>query len=233
MSEAQSILIVEDEEPIRQGLISLFVYHGYQVEAVTDGESGLSRAKSGKFDLIVLDVMLPKRDGFSVCHELRLAKLRTPIVMLTARTSEDDIINGLQLGADDYVTKPFSVREFLLRVQAILRRTSAPPVETIELRDHMRIETANLEGTGPGGRVVFTHREIEILKYLLSKAGCAKTRDDLLVNVWGYSSGAEFDTRTVDIHVAKLRKKIEPDPKNPVFLVTVRTLGYQLRPDGV
>ncbi|MEQ1878960.1 MAG: response regulator transcription factor, partial [Bdellovibrionia bacterium] len=169
MNESQSILIVEDEEPIRQGLISLFVYHGFKVTSVTDGEAAIETARGGNFDLIVLDVMLPKKDGFTVCHELRAAKLTVPIIMLTARTSEDDIVNGFQLGADDYVTKPFSVRELLSRVQAILRRTKGPPVETIEIGTRLKITAANLEGVNDGKRILFTHREIEILKYLLAE----------------------------------------------------------------
>lgn len=231
MDRKFSVLIVEDEEPIRNGLVDLLVYHGYQVEAVGDGISGLARASTGEFDLVVLDVMLPGKDGFSVCSELRKAKPEQLIIMLTAKTTEDDIILGLSSGADDYVAKPFSVRELVLRIEAVLRRSKKAKraAQEILVGDQLVINTANLIGkTASGSEIVFTRREVEILQHLLENPDRPVSRGELLDEVWGYARAQNIETRTVDIHIAKLRKKIEPNSKEPVFLVTTRGEGYQL-----
>ncbi|RIL04689.1 MAG: DNA-binding response regulator [Proteobacteria bacterium] len=227
------ILIVEDEQAIREGLVDLLVYHGYQVEALADGKQGLSRALEEEFDLVVLDVMLPGKDGFSICEELRKARPEQLIIMLTARTSEEDIVSGLSLGADDYIAKPFSVRELVLRVEAILRRGKKVTLgeRTILVADGMEIDTKTLVGVKCGSserKVEFTRREVGILQYLLKHRDRPVPRGELLDEVWGYKRAEAIETRTVDIHIAKLRRKIEPDPKNPRFLVTTRGEGYQL-----
>ncbi|HEU4617425.1 MAG TPA: response regulator transcription factor [Gammaproteobacteria bacterium] len=223
------ILVVEDEAAIRDGLADLLVYHGYEVDAVGDGRAGLEKALSGRYDLVLLDVMLPGRDGFSICDAVRQADREQPIIMLTAKTSDADIVNGLALGADDYVAKPFSVAELVLRVKAVLRRarTGLPQAALIRL-EGVEIDTLNLAGTRSGERVEFTRREIEILQYLHSNAARPVSRAELLTRVWGYDRNADIETRTVDIHIAKLRRKIEPDPKEPRNLVTVRGAGYRL-----
>jgi DNA-binding response OmpR family regulator len=227
--EGQQILIVEDEMAIRIGLTDALVYHGYRVTAVADGETGLEKALTGTFDLVLLDVMLPGIDGFRICDEIRKVDRSQPIIMLTAKTTDDDIITGLTLGADDYVAKPFSVAELVLRIQAVLRRASGEPRETrVSLAGGAELDLVNLSGSLQGEAVAFTRREAEILEYLCRHAERPVSRDELLNKVWGYDRHAGIETRTVDIHIAKLRRKIEPDPKEPQALVTVRGAGYKL-----
>jgi two-component system response regulator RegX3 len=224
------ILIVEDEAAIREGLTDVLVYHGYRVDAVADGNEGLSKALSGRYDLILLDVMLPGRDGFSICEEIRKVDRDQPIIMLTAKTSDEDIVNGLTLGADDYVAKPFAIAQLVLRVKAVLRRSRVTQelAAKIVLHGDVEIDTRNLSGRRGSEALAFTRREIEILKFLLSNAERPVSRAELLTRVWGYDRTADIETRTVDIHIAKLRRKIEPDAKEPRNLVTVRGAGYRL-----
>ncbi len=235
MSQKLRVLIVEDEEPILQGLIDVFVYHGYDVEAVRDGAEGLQRATSEKFDLIILDVMLPSEDGFSICNKIRQRDRKQAIIMLTAKTSEEDIITGLTVGADDYVAKPFSVRELVLRAEAVLRRSDKVKKleRTMQVAGLIEIDTLDLSGRrldDPRNELIaFTRREIEILQFLRDHADRPVSREELLEEVWNYDRAAWLETRTVDIHIAKLRRKIEKDPKQPTILVTVRGEGYQLR----
>ena len=225
------ILLVEDEEAIRTGLVDVLVFHGYDVVAVADGSAGLARALAEPFDLLILDVMLPGLDGFSICNEVRKTDRDVAIVMLTAKTSDEDIINGLTLGADDYVGKPFSVRQLMLRVEAVLRRfrkhQDLPRKLTI---GRLVIDLANLNGARPEDKepIDFSRREIELLCYLHSHSARPVTREELLDQVWGYARANNIETRTVDIHIAKLRKKIELDARNPAHLVTVRGEGYRL-----
>lgn len=230
MSKAAQILIVEDEAAIRAGLTDALVYHGYTVHAVGDGKEGLERALTGRFDLILLDLMLPGMSGLDVCEEIRKVDRRQPIIMLTARTSDEDIIAGLSLGADDYVAKPFSVAQLVLRIRAVLRRSRADlDGETVlELGDGLSIDLENLTGQRGDETLAFTRREIELLRYLDANRERAVSREELLNKVWGYARDAGIETRTVDIHIAKLRRKIEGDPKTPVHLVTVRGAGYRL-----
>ncbi|MCB0322865.1 MAG: response regulator transcription factor [Bdellovibrionales bacterium] len=232
MAEKLTLLLVEDEEAILQGLIDVFVYHGYEVDAARDGAEGLQKARSGRYDLIILDVMLPNVDGFTICNEIRMADGRQPIIMLTAKTTDEDIINGLSLGADDYVGKPFSVRQLVLRVEAVLRRSDKiKRLERELVLGPLTIDTANLVGhtpTQPGTAIPFTRREIDLLRYLLEHSERPVSREELLEEVWGYARASQVETRTVDIHVAKLRRKIEADPKNPSVLMTVRGEGYRL-----
>jgi DNA-binding response OmpR family regulator len=224
------ILIIEDETAIRTGLVDALVYHGFGVESEADGRRGLDQALSGKFDLILLDIMLPGIDGFTICDEVRKVDRRQPIIMLTAKTSDDDIITGLSLGADDYVAKPFSVAQLVLRIKAVLRRASigVDSERIIELEEWIRIDLENLTGTNGESEVAFTRREADLLRYLHANNDRPVSRDELLNKVWGYDRNAAIETRTVDIHIAKLRRKIEPDPQTPRFLVTVRGAGYRL-----
>jgi two-component system response regulator RegX3 len=224
------ILVVEDEAAIRNGLTDLLVFHGYQVDAVADGNDGLQKALSGQYDLLLLDVMLPGRDGFAICDAVRKADREQPIIMLTAKTSDEDIVNGLALGADDYIAKPFSIAELVLRVQAVLRRsgTGMALAAQILLSGDIEIDTRNLSGRRGAEALAFTRREIEILQYLKLHADRPVSRDELLTRVWGYDRTAEIETRTVDIHIAKLRRKIEPVAGEPCNLITIRGAGYRL-----
>jgi len=230
MPRKTRLLIVEDEIAIRTGLTDLFVFHGYEVEAAADGREGLRKALGGGYDLLLLDVMLPGVDGFEICNRVRAADPEQPIVMLTAKTSDEDIVRGLTLGADDYVAKPFSVTQLVLRVQAVLRRarTVQEDLALIRLGNGFEIDTRNLSGRRGAETLAFTRREVELLKYLAANAERPVPREELLHRVWGYARGADIETRTVDIHIAKLRRKIEPDPAEPRHLVTVRGAGYRL-----
>lgn len=230
MSSKLRILVVEDEAPIREGLEDVFVYHGYEVDSVADGEEGLAKALTGLYDLVLLDVMLPKLNGFEVCNRIREQDREQAIIMLTAKSTDDDIVHGLKLGADDYVAKPFSVTQLVLRVQAVLRRarTGGQPNQTLLLGKDVEIDLANLSGTLGGEAIAFTRREVEILAYLAENHERPVSRDELLNKVWGYARNVDLETRTVDIHIAKLRRKIEPAPAQPRYLVTVRGAGYRL-----
>src|SRR5688572_10812196 len=224
------ILVVEDEAAIRDGLADVLVYHGFRVDAVGDGRDGLQKALSGQYDLLLLDVMLPGRDGFAICDEVRKGDRDQPIIMLTAKTSDEDIVNGLALGADDYIAKPFSIAQLVLRVKAVLRRSrlGLEQAAQITLAGDVEIDTRNLSGRRGDEPLTFTRREIEILQYLHTHAERPVSRDELLTRVWGYDRTAEIETRTVDIHIAKLRRKIEADAKEPRHLLTVRGAGYRL-----
>jgi len=224
------ILVVEDEAAIRDGLADVLVYHGYTVDAVGDGRAGLKQALSGQYDLLLLDVMLPGRDGFAICDEVRKVDRDLAIIMLTAKTSDEDIVNGLSLGADDYIAKPFSVAQLVLRVKAVLRRSRAlaEAAAQIKLAGDVEIDVQNLSGRRGKESLTFTRREMEILEYLQRNSQRPVSRDELLTRVWGYDRSADIETRTVDIHVAKLRRKIEVDAKEPRSLITVRGAGYRL-----
>lgn len=230
MQHKPTLLIVEDEPAILQGLIDVFIYHGYAVDAATDGEDGLRKALNGDYALLLLDVMLPKLDGFNVCNKIRAQNPELPVIMLTAKSSEEDIITGLTLGADDYVAKPFSVRALVLRVESVLKRTRKLPQQQalLEIGPHLKIDTANLVQIDSIVPLRFTRREIDILQYLQVHPERPVSREELLEKVWGYRQADSIETRTVDIHIAKLRRKIEPDPKLPRYLVTLRGEGYRL-----
>jgi two-component system response regulator RegX3 len=224
------ILIVEDEEAIRAGLRDVLIFHGYDVDCTADGNAGLDKALGGGFDLILLDIMLPGIDGFEICNRIRSQDRDQPIIMLTARSSDEDIIQGLSLGADDYVAKPFSVAQLVLRVQAVLRRSRIAVELDHQLRlgDSIEIDSRNLCGHRHGQALSFTRREVEILQYLKANSERPVSREELLNRVWGYARHLQLETRTVDIHIAKLRRKIEPDPAQPRYLLTVRGAGYRL-----
>ena len=233
MKEKLRILVVEDEAAIRTGLIDVLVYHGYDADGVADGRDGLQRATTGKYDLVVLDVMLPNVSGFDICEAIRKRDRDQPIIMLTARVADDDIVRGLSLGADDYVAKPFSIAQLLLRIEAVLRRSRVviERANRIRLGD-LDIDTRNLSGMRGDRTIPFTRREMDVLEFLHANATRCVSRDELLNAVWGYAKHADLETRTVDIHIAKLRRKIEVDPKEPVHLITVRGAGYRLTTDG-
>jgi len=219
------ILIVEDEPGIAFGLESDLQTEGYEVAVVGDGAEAVRRAGTEAFDLILLDVMLPHKDGFEVCRELRQAGLPTPIVMLTAKTGEVDKVLGLDLGADDYVTKPFSPRELIARVKALLRRAE-PPADAPRILEigKLAIDPASYRVSHSGKPVPLSTLEFRLLYYLASRPNRVFTRDQLLDAVWGTD---RFVTpRSVDVYVRRLREKIEADPENPLHLKTVRGAGY-------
>jgi DNA-binding response OmpR family regulator len=229
MKAKPGLLIVEDEEAILVGLTDVFIYHGFKVDAAGDGRDGLQKALSGQYDLIILDVMLPFIDGFTLCNKIRERDRDQPIIMLTAKSSEEDIITGLTLGADDYIAKPFSVRELVLRVESVLKRSrKLIRQERLLQIGGITIDTVTLLQSDAPEPLAFSRREIDILHYLNHHADRPVSREELLEAVWGYKQASAIETRTVDIHIAKLRRKIEPDPKIPRYLVTLRGEGYRL-----
>ncbi len=233
MNRQIRVLVVEDEEAIREGLIDVLVFHGYDVDSAAEGPEGLDKALTGRFDLILLDIMLPGLDGYEICERIRAKDRYQPIIMLTAKSSDEEIIHGLKLGADDYVPKPFSIQQLVLRVEAVLRRSQVgqEQARTLSVGD-VEIDTENLSGKNGDEEIAFTKREIEVLCFLAENADRPVSRDELLARVWGYARGLEIETRTVDIHIAKLRRKIEADPKEPQVLITVRGAGYRLVTGG-
>jgi DNA-binding response OmpR family regulator len=228
---APRILLVDDEDAIQTLLSYPLRKDGYEVVQATDGRQALARFGEGTFDLVVLDVMMPRVDGLEVCRRLR-ARSTVPIIMLTAKAEEIDKVLGLELGADDYITKPFSVREFRSRVKAALRRAGMSRSEDggeeapLEV-DGLRIDPAKRAVTVRGTGVSLTFVEFEILAALAATPGRVFTRETLLTRIWGDS--AYRDPRTIDVHIRHLREKIEADPKHPEFLLTVRGVGYRFR----
>jgi DNA-binding response OmpR family regulator len=219
------ILIVEDDPAMSVALRDGFEFEKYGVEMAADGEEGLRLANRGEHDLMILDVMLPKKSGLDVCREIRKSGTRTPIIMLTARGQEIDKIVGLKLGADDYVTKPFSFMELLARVEAVLRRTSrAATIEEYAFGD-VTLDFRTYQATKATMPLDLTPREFRILRYFIDHAGEVVTRESLLNHVWGYDSSAF--TRTVDTHMARLRHKVEDVPSEPRHLITVHRSGYK------
>jgi len=222
----QRVLIVEDDQAMAVALHDGFEYEGYAVLIARDGASGLRLASERGWDLIILDVMLPKLSGFDLCKQLRSAGRDTPIIMLTARGQEIDKVLGLRIGADDYVTKPFSFMELMARVEAVLRRTTKRPEtkESYQFED-VTLNFHTLEATKGGSALPLSHREFQILEYFIAHRGETVTREQLLEAVWGYD-GFPL-TRTVDVHIAKLRQKIEDTPSNPRSIITVHRIGYK------
>jgi len=218
------ILVVEDEPPLALGLEDDLKLEGYEVEVARDGETASRRAREQSFDLIILDVMLPRKDGFEVCRELRRAGLRMPVILLTAKTQESDKVLGLELGADDYVTKPFSPRELRARVKAALRRAAGEIPEIYRFGD-VEVDFTRCELRVAGKAVETTPTEFKLLAAFIRHRGHTLSRDKLLDEVWGRET---FVTdRAVDTHITNLRKKIEPKPSQPQFLISVRGMGYR------
>lgn len=218
------ILIVEDEPAISYGLEMDFKKEGYEAEVVEDGETGLRRATEGEFDLVVLDVMLPKKDGFEVCRELRLGGIHTPILLLTARSQEAEKVIGLDLGADDYVTKPFSPMELRARVRALLRRRAQESTEPCRFGD-AEVDWTRGEVRRGGQVVETTPLEFQLLCTLVKNRGRVMSRDRLIDAVWGV--GTAVSQRVVDNYIVTLRKKLEPEPGAPRYLINVRGQGYR------
>ena len=220
------ILIVEDEPDMVLGLKDNFEFEGYEVVTAPDGASGLERARAQKPDLIVLDIMLPKVSGLEVCKTLRSEGVQTPILMLTARGQEIDKVVGLELGADDYVTKPFSIREVLARVRAILRRSEGGAKRLARYRfADVELDFETYAATKGGVALDLSPREFDLLRYLIERKGETVTRDSLLEDVWGYDSYPS--TRTVDTHIAKLRAKIGDSGSEPKYILTIHGAGYK------
>lgn len=222
------ILIVEDEPQMRLGLKDNLEFEGYEVEFAEDGQTGLQKIFWQAYDLIILDVMLPKLSGFDVCKAAREKGVKTPILMLTAKGEEIDKVLGLELGADDYVTKPFGLRELLARIKAILRRKSdlPSPAEVKFLIGQLEVNFKTFEAFRDRQSVSLSHREFEVLKFLWQNQNQTVSRDQLLTEVWGYD---EFPTtRTVDNFIVRLRQKIEADPAHPRHILTVHGVGYKL-----
>jgi DNA-binding response OmpR family regulator len=224
---AAAVLVIEDEPHMQFLLSENLKLEGYSVRTASEAENGLVELDRRSFDLLIVDVMLPRMSGLEFCRQVRARGLRTPIIMLTARAEETDRILGLDLGADDYVTKPFSVRELLARVRAQMRRTMAQPESRDEFAfGDIRVNTRNRLVTRRGQRIEMSNREFDLLRYFLAHRGEVVSREQLLRDVWGYNQVVV--TRTVDNFVAKLRCHVEPKPQDPRDLVTVHGSGYQL-----
>jgi two-component system alkaline phosphatase synthesis response regulator PhoP len=225
---AHRVLLIEDEPGLVLALTDLLVAEGYQVETTPNGQTGLTMAGEGRFDLIILDVMLPGKNGFDVCRDLRQKGIATPILMLTARGQLTDKVVGLKLGADDYLTKPFEPLELLARLEALLRRNpagaSSKPLEIFRFGP-VEVDFRSTEVRRHGQSVEMSAREFALLKFFIEHRGATLPRQQLLQEVWDYD--AEVVTRTVDMHVALLRQKLEEDAKNPRYFLTVRGYGYK------
>jgi DNA-binding response OmpR family regulator len=218
------VLVVDDDLTVREVVVSYLRAHRHEVVEAADGEEALRSVKERTPDLVVLDLMLPGIDGLEVCRRLRLQG-EIPVIMLTALGSETDRVAGLELGADDYVTKPFSPRELALRVDSVLRRVDAVPASPPVLTDgDLVLDTTRHEALRGGAPLALTGREFDLLRFLIAHPGVAYSRDDLLQQVWGWSVG---DSSTVTVHVRRLREKVEPDPTRPERLVTVWGVGYR------
>jgi len=221
----EAILIIEDDPAMRRGLKDNFAFKGYKVRTAHDGESGLNEALNAKPDLIILDIMLPGINGYEICRLIRAEGFDVPIIMLTAKGQESDIILGLNLGADDYVTKPFNIQELLARVNAFLRRRRQQEIRLFKFGDF----SLNLDSRQLMHRekeeVVLTPKEFGLLALFVKRAGCALTRDEILKHVWGYD--ILVTARSVDRCVNTLRNKIERNPEAPIFIKTIRDVGYR------
>ncbi|MBN2473674.1 MAG: response regulator transcription factor [Pirellulales bacterium] len=228
------ILTIEDDPPIRRGIVDALRFAGYDTLEAPDGEIGLEMALRQEFDLLLLDLVLPKRDGLEILDQVRRLRPTLPIIILTARGEEADRVRGLRDGADDYVVKPFSVKELLARVEAVIRRSPERPdhVPQISIPDG-RIDLARREVRFQDGRrVELSEREVELVHYLAANSGRAIARDELLANIWRISPRG-VSTRTIDMHIARLREKIEKDAGRPAVILTVRGKGYMVANESI
>jgi two-component system, OmpR family, alkaline phosphatase synthesis response regulator PhoP len=221
------VLLVEDEPGLQLALTDRLVAEGYRVETAEDGNTAVQRATGEPFDVILLDVMLPGRDGFDVARTVRQQGVRTPILMLTARGQVVDRVVGLKLGADDYLTKPFEMVELLARIEALLRRAPASSGVSLERFQFgtVLVDARKAEVSKDGAPVDLSAKEFHLLRYFIEHRGATLSREELLTDVWGYHSTPS--TRTVDVHVAWLRQKLEPNPRVPQYILTVHGLGYK------
>lgn len=222
------IFVADDELNMRKGLQDNLEFEGYEVEIAADGDEALEKIKKSTYDLIILDVMMPKMSGFDVCKTARKIGIETPIILLTAKGEEIDKVLGLELGADDYVTKPFSLRELLARIKAIMRRSENKITKEgiFEKIGSLNVNFSAYSANSNGREMSMSHKEFEILNYLWKKRNSTVSRDDLLNEVWGYEESPT--TRTVDNFILRLRQKIERDPNNPKIILTVHGVGYKL-----
>jgi DNA-binding response OmpR family regulator len=225
---SRKILVIEDDAAIRQGIVDALGFAGCETLEAGNGRDGLDMALKFSYDLLLLDLILPGKDGLEILRELRESRPTVPVIVLTARGAESDRVRGLKLGADDYVVKPFSVKELLARIEAVLRRSPGRPLDVAEVAiPGGKVDLARREVVfASGKRVELSERETELLRYLASHGGRAVAREELLGHVWRVDPGAE--TRTVDMHVARLREKLRDDPIEPDVIVTVRGKGYML-----
>ncbi|MGA6984305.1 MAG: response regulator transcription factor [Candidatus Sulfotelmatobacter sp.] len=221
----EKILLVEDDDAIRMAISDRLESEGYVVQSAADGEAGYSEALRNSHDLLILDVMLPKKSGFDICRDLRGAGLNVPILMLTARGQVVDKVVGLRMGADDYLTKPFEPAELLARMEALLRRSRHSAGDALRQFGSLRIDLRGTTVTRDGEPISLSAREYRLLEYFVAHCGATVSRDELLRDVWGYST--EVFSRTVDVHVGSLRQKIEVDPKKPQMILTVPGFGYK------
>jgi DNA-binding response OmpR family regulator len=226
MSERLSILVIEDEKAIRTGICDVLAFKGYEPVGVERGDDGLEEALTGRFALCMVDVMLPGLDGFSICERVREALPRQALLLLTARGSEEDVLRGFSVGADDYVTKPFSVAQLMARVEALLRRAEVASPERFDAGD-LEVDTARLLASRGEESVPISGRDAEVLAHLAREPGRVISRTELLRDVWGYARAEALETRCVDMHIAKLRRKLEPLGDGPIE--TVRGAGYRLK----
>ena len=225
----KKILIIEDEELIRMALEDDFRHEGYIVDYAEDGLTGYEKAKKSDIDLIILDIMLPEMNGFDICKNLRMQGINTPVIMLTAKGQEIDRVLGLEMGADDYVTKPFSPRELQARVKAVFRRTenvSDNPMESVFNSSGLKVDFLQYECYKNGELINLTKHEFGLLKYLIKNRERVIDRDELLDEVWG--NDVTVGPRTVDTHMANLRRKMEDDPSDPKLIISVRGVGYKM-----
>jgi DNA-binding response OmpR family regulator len=223
----ETILIVEDDATMLRGLKDNFEFKDYRVLTAADGEDGLNKALNEKPDLIILDIMLPKINGYEVCRLIRKENLTIPIIMLTAKGEESDIVLGLNLGADDYVTKPFSIKELLARAAAFLRRSKQTEQDIYEFADY-QLDIPARKLTQHGNEIKLSPKEFRLLEYFLKRQGRALTRDEILNAVWGYD--CYVGSRSIDRFITTLRNKIESDPHDPKFIHTIREIGYKFEP---
>jgi len=223
----ETVLIIEDDPTMLIGLRDNFEFKGYKVLTAADGEKGLKAALNSKPDLIILDIMLPKINGYEICRLIREEKLAMPVIMLTAKGEESDIVLGLNLGADDYVTKPFSIKELLARAAAFLRRAKKEVQDAYEFGG-LRLDISARRLTRKNKEIELSPKEFNLLEYFVKKPGRALTREEILNAVWGYD--CVVTSRSIDRFVTTLRNKIEPDPARPIFIHTIRQIGYRFEP---
>ena len=222
------ILVVEDNAPIRRGIVDALAFAGYETLEAKDGREGIKKALESEYDLLLLDLVLPDGDGFEILRQLRKQEASLPVIILTARGEEADRVRGLRMGADDYVVKPFSVKELLARIEAVLRRSPERPDHVSDIRfqggsincERLEIRFDN------GDTAAISQREIELLRYLAGKSGKVVSRDEIMKQVWRLNPDAVAETRTIDMHIARLREKLRDDSAHPRIIVTVRGKGY-------